>query len=119
MTGLADPGRLDPEINKHFILVRSDLPVGVMGAQITHAAGESAGIRPPPPNCHAVVLAAKEAELHRLEKVLRKEGIQIAAIYEDDPPFEGMLLAIGVAPCQKEASRWLRHLPLLGGPRQK
>ena len=96
--------------------MRSDLPLGVVAAQLVHAAGESAmdgrylGI------IHAVVLATKdEAQLEKLEVLLQRKGIAHVAIREPDPPYYGQLMAIGIEPtaCRKVLRRLLSRYPLL------
>lgn len=111
-TGTTSP-RSHQVVHKHYIIVRPDLPVGLLAAQVTHAAGESAALRTPPAGCHAVVLAASEAELHRLARLLPEKCIPFRAVYEDTAPYEDALMAIGIAPMTPEAHRWLSHLPLL------
>lgn len=108
------PERTDGKKDKHYIVVRDDLPVGLLAAQVCHAAGESAALRSPPNVCHAVVLSASKQELDKLDTVLRWEKIPFRAVFENDPPYENELLAIGIAPCTEGLGRWLRHLPLLG-----
>jgi Peptidyl-tRNA hydrolase PTH2 len=99
----------------HFVIVRSDLPVGAAAAQIVHAAGESLKT-PVPPGTFAVVLtAANEDELRRLGDRLRQDGIEHAQIVEDDAPWSGQLMAIGVPPAQRFAlRRYFSNFPLYG-----
>lgn len=106
--------RDDTKTDKHYVIVRDDLPVGLMAAQVVHAAGESASLRSPPPQCHAVVLVASKKQLEELDTVFRWEKIPFRAIYEDDAPYSGEIMAIGIAPCATGLGRWLRKLPLLG-----
>jgi hypothetical protein len=100
----------------HYCVVLEGLPLGVTGAQLVHAAGESSpgGI---PEGTHAVVLAAKsEMQLLSLEKKLLAKNIPHAAIREPDAPFFGQLMAIGLAPSQRTSAikNILGNLPLLG-----
>lgn len=82
----------------HYCIVRRDLPLGVISAQLVHAAGESV-IGWVPPKTHAVVLAAKdEAHLAKIERQLRRRDILHTAIREPDEPWEGALMAIGISP---------------------
>ncbi len=90
------------------MIVRRDLPLGVMAAQIVHAAGESS-----PGNLasgtFAIALerpneAALAAEADRLEQ----RGVQVVRINEPSPPWNGALMALGIAPGRKDALR--RHL---------
>ena len=62
----------DPRIHlTHYVIVREDLPTGVMAAQIVHAAGESSP-GDLPPNTFAVALAASdEQQLELVEHELK------------------------------------------------
>ena len=91
------------------MIVRDDLPRGVLAAQVVHAAGESARLAASlPPGTHAVVLGASGARLSRLERELAAAGVPHAAVREPDPPYHGALLAIGVQPAPRASLR--RHL---------
>lgn len=86
----------------HYVIVRADLSRGQLGAQIVHAAGESAALVPPTQTTHAVVLQADdEAVLQALEAILRLAQVAFVAIREPDAPFFGQLVAIGLAPIQR------------------
>lgn len=80
------------------MVVRDDLPRGVLAAQVVHAAGESSpGALPE--HTHAVVLAAKhECQLLQVEEELLARSIAHVAIREPDAPWNGQLMAIGVVP---------------------
>ena len=117
-TDEAKRGLAGPAHHKHYVILRDDLPPDLAYAEVGHAAGESASIRPPPDGCHMVVLSATRDELHRLAAKFSKLGLPIRCIYEDVDPFKDQLVAIGVAPCTPEASRWLQHLRLQGRPRK-
>lgn len=97
------------------MVVRADLPIGFMAAQVVHAAGESTPGRLSP-GTNAVVLAASEDELAALEARLKEHGVAHAAIREPDEPWGGALTAIGLEPVRDRASLHdhLGHLPLLG-----
>ena len=90
----------------HYIIVRRDLPLGTLAAQLTHAAGESAAIYE---RCiwkfdgaTAVVLEVRdEAKLLDVMYLLRDNGIQHVRINEDSPPYDGALMAIGVVPQER------------------
>lgn len=114
---MSDSGRSRPgasDIPKHYVIVRKDLPIGLMAASIVHAAGESACITPPTPDTHAVVLVIdSDADLLRLADKLARHGIRARSIYEDTEPFVNQLVAVGVDPGAREAGRWLAHLPTL------
>jgi hypothetical protein len=79
-----------------------------------HAAGESSPGNLPE-NTHAVVLAAEgESALAAVRDKLTRAGIAHVAIREPDSPWNGSLMAIGVAPGRKEVLRkFLSSLPLL------
>jgi len=82
----------------HFCIVRSDLPLGVIAAQLVHAAGESApgGL---PSGTHAVVLGVdNEAALQEIEARLFQFGVPFHGIREPDSPWLGALMAIGIPP---------------------
>lgn len=94
--------------------MRKDLPLGILVAQITHAAGES--IRHPLPHgTFAIVLAVpNENTLRDLSRTLEYKGIQHVLITESDPPFSGEATAIGVEPNLRNAlKRHFSSLPLL------
>ncbi len=96
------------------MVIRKDLPPGVALAQTVHAAGESAQNTEVPPHTHAVVLAVPdEASLLVVETNLKLAGVDIAAIREPDPPWNGQLMAIGIKPQPREKIRkLLSNLPL-------
>ena len=92
----------------HYIFVRSDLPLGVLAAMVTHAAGESGALYQDPENgrfrgATAVVLEAKdEAALDKIEAMLFEANIQAVSIRESEPsPYAGQLMAIGVVPMDR------------------
>ncbi len=104
----------------HYVVVRTDLPVGIFAAMLVHAAGESSpgGL---PTDTHAVVLAARnESDIERIALFLESRGVRLHRIVEDQPPYEGQLMALGLAPGRKEdLRRHLSALPLvrtLSGP---
>jgi peptidyl-tRNA hydrolase len=97
----------------HYIIVRSDLSRGVLAAQVTHAAGESANDRVKP-GTYAVVLGATADQLAELELQLAAVGVRFSAIRESDPPHQGELLALGIEPQRKSlVRRHVSSLPLL------
>lgn len=97
----------------HYVIVRSDLPIGAIVAQTIHAAGESSG--KVPSGTRAVALSVpNERALLRLEDRLIELGIAHAAIREPDPPYHGALMAIGLEPTRDPAiRRALRKISLL------
>jgi peptidyl-tRNA hydrolase len=96
------------------VIVRADLPLGVLAAQIVHAAGESG---PAVSGTHAVALAvASELDLERVEQQLREAGIPHAAIREPDIPWANAIMAIGIPPTDASnpnLRRIVRRLRLL------
>lgn len=82
-------------------------------AQVCHAAGESSPGNLPA-GTFAVVLSADKASLEALEGRLQLAGMPHRAIRENDPPYCGELLAIGICPTYKrEVKRFVSALPLL------
>lgn len=82
----------------HYCLVREDLPVGAIGAQLVHAAGHSSPGELPDGTI-AVVLAAKGVgHLEHLERKLVRLEIPHQSIREPDAPWNGELMAIGITP---------------------
>lgn len=80
----------------HFVIVREDLPKGVLAAHVAHAAGESG---PAPPGTIAVVLGvSNETELLAIAARLATRGVAHVLIRENAGPFEGQATAIGVRP---------------------
>lgn len=107
------------------MIVRADLPLGVMAAQIVHAAGESSpGLLGS--GTFGFVLSvpdekALSAELLRLQargvrliesgQTPPEDMLSMMAIREPDPPYYGQLMALGLVPARKEA--WRRHVSCL------
>jgi peptidyl-tRNA hydrolase len=93
----------------HYVVVREDLPRGILAAQVVHAAGESACLAARlPPGTHAVVLGSSAGGLLALERALVAAGVPHVAVREPDPPYAGALLAIGLPPAPRASLR--RHL---------
>lgn len=90
------------------------MPVGVICAQLVHAAGESS-----PGNLsegtHAVVLAApNQAKLLALERKLIEAKVPHKAIREPDSPWNNELMAIGIEPTYRHlVKKFVSNLPLL------
>lgn len=115
----------------HYVIVRKDVPLGVIAAQVTHAAGESFAkwafafahakhtkvfpslLRGEPTT--AVVLEADDNEhLKKIARMLRKKNIHHVAICEPDAPWNGQMMAIGVLPGEREALKpYFKGLSLL------
>jgi hypothetical protein len=85
-----------------------------MAAMIIHAAGESAG-GPVPDGTHAIALMVPDEAALRRELVrMRMRGCALVEITEDQEPYAGQLMALGLVPGRKEDLR--RHcssLPML------
>jgi len=99
----------------HYCILRQDLPLGTLAAQLIHAAGESSQ-GSLPPNTYAVALAAKSEEhLIFLEDKLRRLSIPHVAIREPDSPWDGALMAIGIQPVadRNQLKKVTSSLPLL------
>lgn len=96
-------------------MVRSDLPLGFLAAQVAHAAGESSlGVKP---GTNVVVLAVpSEGALYAVYNRLVMASVRCTLITEPDPPWNGAATAIGLEPVadRKPLRRVLQHLPLLG-----
>lgn len=100
----------------HYVVVRRDLPIGLLAAMLVHAAGESSPGNLPE-DTHAVVLAVPgEAELEALSVRLRAAGVDVRRIVEPDPPWSGALMALGVRPGPRgDLRRVLSDVPLFRG----
>ena len=95
------------------MIVRPDLPRGVLAAQVTHAAGESSS-GSLPSGTYAVVLSASSEELAELGKRLSEAGVGHKAIIENDGDLAGQITAIGVVPQNRsKIRRWFSSYPLL------
>jgi len=98
------------------VVVRRDLPFGILVAQTVHAAGETALPGGVPSGTRAVALAAKnEQHLLKIANQLRSRLISFKVIYEPDSPWNGAAMAIGLYPTQnrKPIKRALSRLPLI------
>lgn len=80
----------------HYVIVREDLPKGVLAAHVAHAAGESG---PAPPGSIAVVLGVpNEAELRAIAARLTALDVPHVLIRENAGIFDEQATAIGVNP---------------------
>lgn len=92
----------------HYIFVRKDIPLGVLAAMITHAAGESGALYEDNYDgrfrgATAVVLEARDQyHLDMIEKYLQSKNIQYVAVHESGGEFHGQFMAIGVVPGERE-----------------
>lgn len=101
-------------VKYHYCIVREDLPLGALAAQLVHAAGESG---PTEPGTHAVVLSAKDQNhLLKIERQLTNHNIQHHSVREPDAPYYGELMAIGIFPiCDRSLLKpVVKKLRLLG-----
>jgi hypothetical protein len=87
---------VSPPSLTHYVVVRRDLPLGFLAAQVVHAAGE--------------------LELLELASRLSAAGVSHRLIREPDPPWLGQATAIGLEPVADRAPlrALLRGLLLLG-----
>ena len=97
----------------HCVIVRPGLDRGMLAAQVLHAAAESAdGLHDA--RTHALALEARsEEELLAMLAEVRARGLRGVEGVEDDPPWSGVLMAIGISPTAKDNLNFLRHLPLI------
>lgn len=104
--------RLDPLTQ--YIIVRADLPIGMLAAQVAHAAG--AGSERHPPGVHVVVLEVPdEPELLRIAQRLKLSGVEHTVIVEIDAPYSQQAMSIGCAlMTDRSAISCTSSLPLLG-----
>lgn len=95
---------------RHYIIVRSDLPLGVLAAMVTHAAGESG---PVPEHTRAVVLSVPdEAALRAAVELCPAATLGHGLIVETEGDYAGQLMAIGLPICKGRRPE-LAHLPIL------
>lgn len=103
----------------HYVIVRKDLPIGVLAAMTVHAAGESAAsLGPGFAGATAVVLEAKdEAHLNEIYDYLwEAKFVDVVLVHEPDGPYHGQLMAIGVVPGERETlGPLMKKFTLLGG----
>lgn len=105
----------------HYVVVRADLPIGIIAANIVHATGESTALwlaltsEGWPENMHAVVVTVPDEDaLRRLDHKLWEARVPRARIHEPDAPYDGQMMALGLFPGRKEdLRRHLSSLPLL------
>jgi hypothetical protein len=96
------------------VIVRRDLPLGLLAAMIVHAAGESSPGGLSDDTCAVVLAARDEAQLGEVASRLKAAGVPFTSVFEPDPPHNGALMALGLVPARKETiRRHLSQLPLL------
>ncbi len=103
----------------HYVIVRSDLPLGFLVSQAVHAAGESSPGNLPH-STNAVVLAVPdETTLREYHARLERAGVAHVLVCEPDAPWNGQATAIGLAPVadRRPLRAVLSSLPLLGKER--
>lgn len=96
----------------HYVIVRRDLPIGLMVAQVVHAAGESSNKMPE--GAHAVVLGVdSERELRDVSKKLTEFSVRHSRIVDEDH----QLTAIGCEPLRDRTQirRVVSSVPLFRG----
>lgn len=82
----------------HYCLVRSDLPHGVQAAQLIHAAGYSVREKIPEGTFSVALAVNTETQLRKLSRRLTKAGIDHNLIVEEDEPYRGQAMALGIPP---------------------
>lgn len=89
----------EEKVPYHYIVVRADLPLDALIVNVAHAAGESLVEAPIPKTTRLVLLQVPNAlELAETAVSARMKGFTVADVYEPDPPYNGALMAIGLAP---------------------
>lgn len=100
----------------HYVVVRTNLPPGVLAAQLVHAAGESSDGTLKEGTFAIVLGVSNEDALIRVRARLSLAGVDHVAVHEPDAPYRGALMAIGVRPALKsQLRRHLSELPLFRG----
>jgi hypothetical protein len=97
--------------------VRADLPTGVQAAQLIHAAGQSSPGNLPPGTYAVALTVPDEAALRALADDLGAAGLPRHLVVEDDAPYSGQAMALGIAPGdRKRLKPYLSRYPLLKAP---
>lgn|SRR3990167_6978572 len=92
----------------HYIIVRRDIPLGVLAAMVTHVAGESGALYQDSYDgrfrgARAVVLEVKnELALYKAGALLFKHDIQFVDMKEHGGPYDGQYMAIGLVPVESD-----------------
>lgn len=111
--GTLDSCAIDSQPLTHYVIVRRDLPLGLVVANTVHAAGESAGV---PKGTFAVALAtADQEELERVRDRLSALQVPYATILETQGEHAGELMAIGIEPLRDRSliRKAVSSLPLV------
>lgn len=94
--------------------MRTDLPLGPLGAQLLHAGGESSPGDLPEGTIAVVLGVPDEAALEAVSARLALAGTRHVRVVENDAPYTGQLMSIGVVPGEKGVvGRALRGLQTL------
>lgn len=102
------------EAKTQYVVVRRDLPAGVIATWVAHAAGE--GSERHPPGTYVVILqVGDEAELMATSKRLVAGEVGHTVMRETAGTYEGQALSIGLELIsdRSRVKRCLSHLPLL------
>lgn len=103
-----------PPYLTHYCVVRADLPIGVQAAQLIHAAGRSSPGRLPDGTYAVALSCANEDALRELACALQASNVPAELIVEDDQPYHGQAMALGVAPAdRRRLKRLLSRYPLV------
>ena len=97
-----------------YVIVRKDLPLGHLAAQVAHAAGS--GSERHPPETHVVVLAAEnESQLRSIALRLSRQNVRHTLVVESDGDYAGQAMSIGVELLVDRSAvrRAVSNLPLL------
>lgn len=108
----------------HYIIVRRDLPLGIVLASVAHAAGESfyqvaqqsthellevEGFEPS--ETIAIVKGARNVwRLTKLAHALLEAGVRHVVVRETDGAYAGQVMAIGIVPVTKGTAVKYREL---------
>lgn len=98
-------------------MVRADIPAGVQAAQLIHAAGRSSPGNLSPFTYAIALQVDGEISLRALYARLRSAGVAAVLVIEDDPPYTGQAMAIGIPPGPRRPLRpYLSNLALVTQP---
>lgn len=97
----------------HYVVVRPDLPIGLLAAQVAHAAGESSPGNLPS-GTHAVILQASKNEIEALSSKLKEGNVPHVLVRDCD--LQNEVTALGIEPALKSKIRpWVSSFALLRG----